>query len=283
MQQVAKVRVTRIEDPSNPHSPLRTPHRDLLSDLNPCSQKASSERFDSSVGAGTVLWPFGGKHQLTPPDAMVAKLSPVRRRHRQLHLHELGPRLPRGRPSTARCMRSRNPVCKAVAAGGRLSDVRLTLQEYFPKLGNDATRWGLPFAGIARCLPRAARLCVSRRSAARTRCPGPSTIWMCPLPSCPLRWRRASRAAPLAGVQEGGSTLSLVEVSRDEDNLPDYARLKQAAELLHQLNAEGKIISMKALGAGGLMHGIATSASAMASAPRSLRVLMPMPSATSLS
>src|SRR5690606_34055817 len=74
VQQTAKVHVAAPEGifqsaVSQPQSATA-----LLADLNHCSQKGLGERFDGSVGAGTVLWPFGGKHQLTPPDAMVAKL-----------------------------------------------------------------------------------------------------------------------------------------------------------------------------------------------------------------
>src|SRR5690606_13706948 len=57
-----------------------------------------------------------------------------------------------------------------------------------------------------------------------------------------------------------GRTLSLVKVARDDDQLPDFGNLRQVAAELHELNATGKILSMKALGSGGLMHAVATSA-----------------------
>lgn len=262
VQQVAKVRVTASEDLFQ--SALATPNSalDLLSDLNLCSQKGLGERFDSSVGAGTVLWPFGGKHQLTPPDAMVAKLPLLEGDTDSCTYMSWGfnPRLSAWSPFHGAVYAVTESVCKVVAAGGRLSDVRLTLQEYFPKLGNDATRWGLPFAALLGAYHAQHGLRLAAIGGKDSMSGSFNDLDVPPtLVSFALAPGLASRALS-PEFKKAGSTLSLVEVSRDEDNLPDYARLKQVAELLHQLNAEGKIISMKALGTGGLMHGIATSA-----------------------
>ena len=109
------------------------------SSLNICSQKGLGEIFDGSVGAGTVLWPFGGKHQLTPPDAMVAKLPLLEGDTDIATFMSWGfdPYLSEQSPFHGAVYAVTESVCKAVAAGARLSDIRLTLQEYFPKLGTD--------------------------------------------------------------------------------------------------------------------------------------------------
>jgi phosphoribosylformylglycinamidine synthase len=262
VQQLAKVHVTAPQDLFQ--SAIRNPQSatGLLSELNYCSQKGLGERFDSSVGAGTVLWPFGGKHQLTPPDAMVAKLPLLRGDTDACTYMSWGfnPYLSSWSPFHGAVYAVTESVCKAVAAGARLSDVRLTLQEYFPKLGGDAARWGLPFAALLGAYHAQHGL---RLAAIGGKDSMSGSFNDLDVPPTLVSFALAPGLASLAlspEFKQAGSRLSLVEVPRDEDNLPDYERLKEVAALLHELNAEGKLISMKALGAGGLLHGIATSA-----------------------
>lgn len=146
--QSAKVEVTNgtADAPSASSSSLA----DHLSSLNIASQKGLGEMFDGSVGANTVLWPFGGSQQLTPPDAMVAKLPLLEGETDAATFMAWGfdPYLSEQSPFHGAAYAVTESVCKAVAAGARLSDVRLTLQEYFPRLGEDPKRWGLPFAAL---------------------------------------------------------------------------------------------------------------------------------------
>ena len=152
VQQSAKVHVSRAgaSCSSRPRSVPLHLSPITSSALNICSQKGLGEMFDGSVGAGTVLWPFGGKHQLTPPDAMVAKLPLLDGDTDVCTYMSWGfdPYLSEQSPFHGAVYAVTESVCKAVAAGARLSDIRLTLQEYFPKLGTDPTRWGLPFAAL---------------------------------------------------------------------------------------------------------------------------------------
>ncbi len=234
----------------------------LLSELNYCSQKGLGERFDSSVGAGTVLWPFGGKHQLTPPDAMVAKLPLLEGDTDSCTYMSWGfnPDLSSWSPFLGAVYAVTESVCKVVAAGGRLGDIRLTLQEYFPKLGGDPARWGLPFAALLGAYHAQHGLRLAAIGGKDSMSGSFNDLDVPPtLVSFALAPGLASRALS-PEFKQAGSTLSLVEISRDDDNLPDYERLKEVAALLHDLNADGKLISVKALGAGGLLHGIATSA-----------------------
>ncbi|MCW1916176.1 phosphoribosylformylglycinamidine synthase [Luteolibacter sp. GHJ8] len=262
VQQLAKVSVGAPQDLFqsaivNPQSATA-----LLSELNYCSQKGLGERFDSSVGAGTVLWPFGGKHQLTPPDAMVAKL-PLLEGDTDVCTYMswgFNPQISSWSPFHGAVYAVTESVCKVVAAGGRLSDIRLTLQEYFPKLGGDAARWGLPFAALLGAYHAQHGLRLAAIGGKDSMSGSFNDLDVPPtLVSFALAPGLASRALS-PEFKQAGNTLSLVEVSRDDNNLPDYERLKEVAEQLHQLNAEGKLVSVKALGAGGLMHGVATSA-----------------------
>ena len=135
-------------------SPALTTHQTKftasLSDLNTASQKGLGEQFDSSVGAGTVLSPFGGKHQLTPPDAMVAKIPLLSGNTTTCSYMAWGfnPHIASWSPYHGALYAVTESVCRIVSAGARLSDIRLTLQEYFEKLGTDPARWGKPFAAL---------------------------------------------------------------------------------------------------------------------------------------
>ena len=262
VQQVAGV---QVKSPEGAFQSALTPPlsaMNLLADLNHCSQKGLGERFDSSVGAGTVLWPFGGKHQLTPPDAMVAKLPLLEGNTDACTYMSWGfnPHLSSWSPFHGAVYAVTESVCKAVAAGARLDDIRLTLQEYFPKLGNDPARWGLPFAALLGAFHAQHGL---RLAAIGGKDSMSGSFNELDVPPTLVSFALAPGKASLAispEFKKAGSTLSLVKVPRDHDQLPDFQELRRIAALLHDLNAEGRVHSMKALGSGGLMHGIATGA-----------------------
>ena len=135
---------------AQPDPPVPESLHTHLGRLDLCSQKGLGEMFDGSVGAGTVLWPFGGDHQVTPPDAMVAKL-PVLGADTDAATYmawSFDPHLCTASPFHGAAWAVTEAVLRCVAAGARLGAVRLTLQEYFPKLGDDPHRWGLPFAAL---------------------------------------------------------------------------------------------------------------------------------------
>jgi phosphoribosylformylglycinamidine synthase len=230
-----------------------------LADLNICSQKGLGERFDSSVGAGTVLWPFGGREQLTPPDAMVAKLPLLSGDSDAATFMSWGynPYLSSWSPFHGAVYAVTESVCKVVAAGGRLSDVRLTLQEYFPRLGNSPTRWGLPFAALLGAFHAQHGLRLAAIGGKDSMSGSFNELDVPPtLVSFALAPGLASRALS-PEFKQAGSTLSLVEVRRDGDQLPDYAHLLEVAEQLHALNAAGKILSLHTPGHAGIAAALA--------------------------
>jgi len=262
VQQSAKVHVTAPVDSFQ--SAIRNPQSliEALADLNACSQKGLGERFDSSVGAATVLWPFGGKHQLTPPDAMVAKLPLLDGESDTATFMSWGfnPHLSSWSPFHGAVYAVTESVCKAVAAGARLSDIRLTLQEYFPKLGNDASRWGLPFAALLGAFHAQHKLRLAAIGGKDSMSGSFNELDVPPtLVSFALAPGKASRALS-PEFKQAGSTVSFVEIPRDADNLPDFKRLKAVAELLHDLNADGKILSLHAPGHAGLAVALAKMA-----------------------
>ena len=151
-------------------------------------------------------------------------------------------------------------VCKAVAAGARLSDIRLTLQEYFPKLGNDATRWGLPFAALLGAYQAQHSL---RLAAIGGKDSMSGSFNDLDVPPTLVSFALAPGKASLAispEFKQAGSTVSLVEISRDADQLPDFTELKQVAAALHELNVEGSILALHHIGQAGIAAALAKMA-----------------------
>ncbi len=125
-------------------------YKTLASDLNVCSKRGLSERFDSTIGAGTVLMPFGGKHQKTPIQAMVHKVS-VEEKHTDTVSYMAwgyNPMIAEKSPYHSAYLAVVESVCKLISAGASFEDVYLTFQEYFEKPMKDGKRWGKPMAAL---------------------------------------------------------------------------------------------------------------------------------------
>jgi len=122
----------------------------LAADLNICSKRGLSERFDSTIGAGTVLMPFGGKNQLTPIQAMVQKISVEKKHTDDCSVMAWGynPFITEQSPYHGAYLAVVESVSKLIATGASFNDVYLTFQEYFEKLGKDGKRWGKPLAAL---------------------------------------------------------------------------------------------------------------------------------------
>ena len=125
-------------------------YADVAADLNTCSKRGLSERFDSTIGAGTVLMPFGGRNQLTPIQAMVHKI-PLEKGHTDdcsLMSWGFNPYISSASPYHGAYLAVVESVAKLIATGAEFKDVYLSFQEYFPSLRHDAKRWGLPLAAL---------------------------------------------------------------------------------------------------------------------------------------
>ena len=122
----------------------------VAEDLNTCSKRGLSERFDSSIGAGTVLMPFGGKNQLTPIQAMVQKISVENKHTEDCSLMAFGynPFISEQSPYHGAYLAVVESVAKLIASGAKFEDVYLTFQEYFESPRKDAKRWGKPLAAL---------------------------------------------------------------------------------------------------------------------------------------
>ena len=132
----------------------------MLADLNCCSQKGLVEMFDSSIGAGSVLMPYGGKYQLTETQAMVAKLPVLEGKTDTVTMMSYGfdPYLSSWSPYHGAIYAVIESVSRIVAGGGDFSKIRFTFQEYFRRMTEDPARWSQPFAGTAWCIRCTARI-----------------------------------------------------------------------------------------------------------------------------
>ncbi len=122
----------------------------LLNDLNVCSQKGLVEMFDASIGAGSVLMPYGGKYQLTETQAMVAKLPVLRGKTDTVTMMSYGfdPYLSSWSPYHGAVYAVVESMAKIVASGGDFSRIRFTFQEYFRRMTSEPSRWSQPFAAL---------------------------------------------------------------------------------------------------------------------------------------
>lgn len=124
--------------------------RALAGDLNVCSKRGLSERFDSTIGAGTVIMPFGGRYQRTPSQAMAYKISVEKKDTRTCSLMSWGynPYISSASPYHGAYTAVIESVSKLIASGAEFKDVYLTFQEYFEKLGKDSEKWGKPLSAL---------------------------------------------------------------------------------------------------------------------------------------
>jgi len=122
----------------------------LLSNLNVCSQKGLVEMFDSSIGAASVLMPYGGKYQLTETQAMVAKLPVLKGKTDTVTMMSYGfdPYLSSWSPYHGAVYAVTESMARIVASGGDFHKIRFTFQEYFRRMTEDPKRWSQPFAAL---------------------------------------------------------------------------------------------------------------------------------------
>lgn len=246
----------------NEQEELEDKFRSALSDLNSASQKGLGERFDSSVGAGTVLSPFGGQHQRTPVDAMVATL-PFLEGYSTTTTHMawgFDPYLASWSPYHGALYAVTQSACRIVASGAKLSEIRLTLQEYFPKLGRDPHRWGLPFAALLGAFRAQNELRLAAiggkdsMSGSFNEMDVPPTL----VSFAVAPGTTGSVISP--EFKKIGSTVSLIKIPRDADHLPDFGFLKEIAKRLHDEIAKGSIHAIHSLDHGGIATGLAKMA-----------------------
>ncbi len=257
------VRVAAPDAGNNPFTPQKSNTKDAwmetLSDLNVASQKGLCERFDSSIGKGTVLMPFGGKFQLTPQDCMAAKVPVLHGDTTTGTLMSYGysPQLSTWSPFHGAAYAVVESVSKIVAAGGDYREIYLTFQEYFEKLGNDPERWGKPLAALlgAYAAQRGLKLAAiggkDSMSGSFNDLDVPPTLVSFAVDPVDVR------EVVSAELKAAGHDLYLCAVPKDGDFLPDYAALGAMYDAVHALTAAGKVCAAYTVKAGGIAAAVA--------------------------
>lgn len=230
-----------------------------LSDLNVCSQKGLIERFDSSIGASTVLMPFGGKHQLTPTEAMVAKI-PLERGDTTtgtMMSYGYNPYLTSWSPFHGAVYAVIESVAKIVATGGDFTKIRFTFQEYFKRLNKEAKRWGEPFSALLGAYYAQDHLELPSIGGKDSMS---GTFHDIDVP--PTLVSFAVDVVDVTKVispefKKIDSTVICIPLGRDSYELPDFNSLKINYTLIHQLIKSGKVLSAHTVGYGGMSEAIA--------------------------
>ena len=233
-----------------------------LSDLNVCSQKGLSEKFDSTIGAGSVLMPFGGKYQLTPTDGMAAKVPVLKGQTNSATIMTFGfnPKVSEWSPFHGAQYAVVESVSKAVALGADYKTIYLTFQEYFERLGNDKKRWGKPFAALLGAYEAQLALKIAAIGGKDSMSGSFNELDVPPtLTSFAVAPAKADKVYSQE-FKKAGSKLVLFTLEYDENMLPDYDKLKKMYEQVHAAEESGKVLSATAVKGFGLAEVIAKSA-----------------------
>ena len=237
---------------------LREKWEALVSSLNVCSQKGLVERFDATIGAGSVLMPFGGLRQLTPAQAMAAKLPVLGGETDTVSIMGWGlnPDLSAASPYHGAMCAVVESVAKVVAAGGTSRPCWLTFQEYFPRTRTDPKRWGLPAAALLGALEAQLQLeCASiggkdSMSGSFEQLDVPPTL--CSFAVC------TGKAGQVISPEfkQAGHPVYLAAPRYTEDGRPVFSTVRAVFARVEHLIREGKVVSAWALGYGGVAEGI---------------------------
>ncbi len=230
----------------------------VATDLNTCSKRGLSERFDSTIGAGTVLMPFGGKYQLTPVQAMVQKVSVEKKHTDDCSFMSFGynPFITEKSPYHGAYLAVVESVCKLIASGASFEDTYLTFQEYFEKLGKDPQRWGKPLAALLGAFKAQMNLGIASiggkdsMSGSFEKLDVPPTL----VSFAVTTGKTQEVVSP--DLKAAGHTLCLLETAYDENHLPDTASLLANFETVTALLRSGKAVACYTPGMGGVAEAL---------------------------
>ncbi|MBQ7378136.1 MAG: phosphoribosylformylglycinamidine synthase [Clostridia bacterium] len=230
----------------------------LAGDLNICSRRGLSERFDSTIGAGTVLMPFGGVHQLTPIQAMVHKIS-VEKKHTNTCSYMAwgyNPFIAEKSPYHSAYRAVVESVSKLVAQGAKFEDVYLTFQEYFEKPGHDGRRWGKPMAALLGALMAQKDFEIASIGGKDSMSGSFDTLDVPPtLVSFAVTTGDASEV--VGGEFKGaGHKVVLLTPEIGENGLPCAKSVKALFEVVHEGFACGKVLAAWTPTLGGVAEGV---------------------------
>ena len=234
----------------------------VLSDLNECSQKGLVERFDGSIGAGSVLMPYGGKYQLTETQAMVAKLPVLKGKCDTVTMMAYGfdPYLSKWSPYHGAVYAVIDSVAKIVAAGGDYSKIRFTFQEYFRRMTEDPSRWSQPFAALLGAYE--AQLGFGLPSiGGKDSMSGTFEDIDVPPTLCSFAVDVAKESDIITPeLKTAGNVLVRFDITKNEYDLPDFEQVKALYAAVHELIVKKAVVSAYVCDANGLIPALSKMA-----------------------
>ena len=239
-------------------SDFKTGYIDLVGDLNVCSKKGLSERFDSTIGAGTVTMPFGGKNQLTPSQAMVNLISVEKKHTDTVSFMAWGgnPYIAEKSPYHGAYFAVVESVSKLIASGAKYKDIYLTFQEYFKRLNKDGKRWGEPFAALLGAFKAQVEL---KCGAIGGKDSMSGTFENIDVPPTLVSFAVTTGCVDEVITPEfkkSGSKVLLIKPEYDDNGLPVSESLIANYKIINTLMRERKILSAYTVGYGGVAEGV---------------------------
>ncbi len=230
----------------------------MAADLNVCSKRGLSERFDSTIGAGGVLMPFGGKHQLTPVQAMVTKIS-VEKGHTDdcsLMAWGFNPYISEKSPFHGAYLAVTESLCKLIASGASFEDVYLTFQEYFEKPREDGHRWGQPLSALLGAFR--AQLDFGVASIGGKDSMSGSFEGLDVPPTLVSFAVTTAKTGDIVSPEfkAAGHRVALLDVPYDANGLPDADALKRHFETVRALIQAGRVYAAYTPGFGGIAEAV---------------------------
>jgi len=231
----------------------------LLGNLNVCSQKGLIEKFDSAIGAGTVLMPFGGAYQMTPSQAMAAKIPVLKGETNTCSLMGWGfdPNVSEKSPYHGAMMAVIESIAKIVAAGGTYKKCWLTFQEYFERTQNDPKRWGKPMAALLGAFKAQLEMGCGSIGGKDSMSGTFENIDVPPtLVSFAVSTAKADKVVSTE-FKGAGDTVIYLAPDYDENGLPVFDSVKAVFDQVEQIIADGRAKAVWTIGCGGAAEGIA--------------------------
>ena len=234
----------------------------MISNLSICSQKGLVERFDSTIGAGTVLMPYGGKYQNTPTQAMAAKIPVLKGETNTASIMGWGfnPYLSSQSPYHGAISAVVESIAKVVATGGTYEHCWLTFQEYFERTQNNPFRWGKPFSALLGAY-KAQRELGCGSIGGKDSMSG--TFEEIDVPPTLVSFAVSTSKTDNIVSQEfkkSGTKVIFIKPEYDENNVVNFNSLKRVFKRVEKLIAENKVLSCWAVSFGGVSEAVSKMA-----------------------
>ncbi len=233
--------------------------KELMSNLNVCSQKGLVEKFDSTIGAGTVLMPFGGTYQLTPTQAMAAKIPVLKGDTSTCSVMAYGfhPGISEQSPYHGAMQAVIESVAKVIAAGGSWHQCWLTFQEYFERTQNNPARWGKPFSALLGAFKAQLELSCASIGGKDSMSGTFENVDVPPtLVSFAVSVADTKRVLSTEFKDAGDTVIRMAPVY-DSNGLPDWDSVRSCFDRVETLISEGRAKAIWTVTGGGVAEGIA--------------------------